>query len=326
MKKKLMNLIVLVIFLLLLFLSSFSQGQVANPSQRQRPPLGTAAPEVAVSLPDLVVTNYRMQPLQPTSKDDVRIYFDIKNVGSIPASFPNGTTIWRIEGYRDGKSLGMETRYLEVSNGMVIQPKFIIQRTTTLASAVAPVQGGPGGLSRGGPIGLSPGAYQIIVKVDPFNAVREISENNNIFVGSFNVPRFTESVKATHSSIAQRDWRLSQQNAVNAARELQNCDCVRMLVTNIETELKLSEKTMNTAEQLLGKKPINRQVADPIVADLSARRKILEDSMETIKNKRQECMTQFENFDQKANQLFNLLSSVLKAMKEMEQSTIRNIL
>lgn len=34
--------------------------------------------------------------------------------------------------------------------------------------------------------------------------------------------------------------------------------------------------------------------------------------------------TLFENFDQKANQLFNLLSTVMKSMKEMKQSVTRN--
>jgi len=35
--------------------------------------------------------------------------------------------------------------------------------------------------------------------------------------------------------------------------------------------------------------------------------------------------TMFENFDQKINQLFDILSTVLKSMKEMESSVIRNI-
>jgi len=35
--------------------------------------------------------------------------------------------------------------------------------------------------------------------------------------------------------------------------------------------------------------------------------------------------TDFENFDQKSNQLFNILSTVLKARKEMASATIRNI-
>ena len=35
---------------------------------------------------------------------------------------------------------------------------------------------------------------------------------------------------------------------------------------------------------------------------------------ETIRNKRQVATTAFQNFDQKANQLFNLLATVLKVM------------
>jgi len=36
--------------------------------------------------------------------------------------------------------------------------------------------------------------------------------------------------------------------------------------------------------------------------------------------------TTFENFDQKSNQLFNILSSVLKSTKDMQSSVTRNIL
>ena len=36
--------------------------------------------------------------------------------------------------------------------------------------------------------------------------------------------------------------------------------------------------------------------------------------------------TAFENFDQKANQLFNILSTVMKNMKEMEMGVTRNLL
>ncbi len=34
----------------------------------------------------------------------------------------------------------------------------------------------------------------------------------------------------------------------------------------------------------------------------------------------------FENFDQKANQMFNIVSTVLKAMKGMSRSVTRNML
>jgi hypothetical protein len=49
-------------------------------------------------------------------------------------------------------------------------------------------------------------------------------------------------------------------------------------------------------------------------------------TMEEIKNKREEAMTSFENFDQKANQLFNILSTVMKNMKETQQGIARNLL
>ena len=44
------------------------------------------------------------------------------------------------------------------------------------------------------------------------------------------------------------------------------------------------------------------------------------------RNKEIPFQTMFENFDQKANQLFNILSTVIKGMKEMKSSTKRNIL
>lgn len=51
----------------------------------------------------------------------------------------------------------------------------------------------------------------------------------------------------------------------------------------------------------------------------------VEAAMEEIRNKRQEYQTSFENFDQKANQLFNILSTVMKTMKEMQSAITRNI-
>jgi hypothetical protein len=51
-----------------------------------------------------------------------------------------------------------------------------------------------------------------------------------------------------------------------------------------------------------------------------------ESNRETIRNKRQMASTDFQNFDQKANQLFNLLSNVMKAMNEMRMGTVRNML
>ena len=52
----------------------------------------------------------------------------------------------------------------------------------------------------------------------------------------------------------------------------------------------------------------------------------IERFMKEVRKKRKGFATMFENFDQKANQLFNILSSVLKAMKEMNSATTRNML
>ena len=45
-----------------------------------------------------------------------------------------------------------------------------------------------------------------------------------------------------------------------------------------------------------------------------------------VRNQRQMASTAFQNFDQKANQLYNLLSSVMKAFNEMRAGTVRNML
>ena len=59
---------------------------------------------------------------------------------------------------------------------------------------------------------------------------------------------------------------------------------------------------------------------------LSNRIKGLESEQEIVRNKRQMASTAFQNFDQKTNQLYNLLSSVLKALGEMRMGTTRNML
>jgi len=54
--------------------------------------------------------------------------------------------------------------------------------------------------------------------------------------------------------------------------------------------------------------------------------KMLESMQETVRNKRQMASTSFQNLDQKVNQLYNLISSVMKNMNEMRAGTVRNML
>lgn len=66
---------------------------------------------------------------------------------------------------------------------------------------------------------------------------------------------------------------------------------------------------------------------DPEVAVSAVARQIkgLEAAMEDVKNKRQEINTAFGNLDQKTTQLYNVLSTVMKNMKEMQLGITRNI-
>jgi methyl-accepting chemotaxis protein len=52
----------------------------------------------------------------------------------------------------------------------------------------------------------------------------------------------------------------------------------------------------------------------------------VDSQQEAVRNKRQAASTSFQNFDQKANQQYNLLSSVMKSMNEMRMGTVRNML
>ena len=54
--------------------------------------------------------------------------------------------------------------------------------------------------------------------------------------------------------------------------------------------------------------------------------KQLETVQEEIRAKRQLTKTQFQNFDHKANQLFNLLVQVAKTMNEMRSASIKSML
>ena len=47
---------------------------------------------------------------------------------------------------------------------------------------------------------------------------------------------------------------------------------------------------------------------------------------EKVGTDQEKAKTAFENFDQKSNQLYSLLSSVLKSVKEMRSGVTRNIL
>ena len=70
------------------------------------------------------------------------------------------------------------------------------------------------------------------------------------------------------------------------------------------------------------------EVTKEIKRDPDIRQEIkeLEKKMEELREKRQEFETAFEDFDQKSNQLINILSTVLKAMKETQSTIARDMM
>jgi recombinational DNA repair ATPase RecF len=100
------------------------------------------------------------------------------------------------------------------------------------------------------------------------------------------------------------------------------------LTQSFETELAALAEAIAQARQVFVD-PIRNQLARRnIMSKLTSHRKTLEAIYTSIKHQRQaaETATGFESFDQKANQLFNLLNTALKSQKEMQSSVTRNIL
>ena len=109
-------------------------------------------------------------------------------------------------------------------------------------------------------------------------------------------------------------------------------DSKKVLLTrtkNTKRKLKVSTRKKNVTINLKQKPIIFKFPENKRIQTLSKLNKAIrevESMQETVRNKRQMSSTAFQNFDQKANQLYNLLSSVMKAMNEMRMGTVRNML
>ena len=93
------------------------------------------------------------------------------------------------------------------------------------------------------------------------------------------------------------------------------------------TSINIEPRTSSMVKQLPTAEPVKTSPSRRLDrAGLNDTIKEVESMQETVRNKRQMASTAFQNFDQKANQLYNLLSSVMKAMNEMRMGTVRNML
>ena len=98
---------------------------------------------------------------------------------------------------------------------------------------------------------------------------------------------------------------------------------LKVIVGMIESGRPLAEINKSGADFVRDHPDLDPAAAIKVI---SAEIKGLEAAMEAARNERQMAATAFENFDQKANQLFNILSSLMKTMSEMRAGTVRNML
>jgi len=117
----------------------------------------------------------------------------------------------------------------------------------------------------------------------------------------------------------QRPYSLARLRVALGAAEKSR---LRTLAGMIERRRPIAEVNKAAAEFVRAFPGVDPEAA---VDALAKQIKDVEKAMEELKNKRQEATTSFENFDQKANQLFNILSTVLKNMKETQSGLARNI-
>jgi len=151
-----------------------------------------------------------------------------------------------------------------------------------------------------------------------------------------------EAMRAHARAPAPQGLTESQMSSFVAKRNelVATADAALKLANGIERRVqKARRRTLTRADmESLGReaRPLNRRISQkpatgpmrkpPGPGDMNVASRDVDPNTESTRNKRQLHSTAFQNFDQKANQLYNLLSSVMKAMNEMRMGTVRNML
>jgi hypothetical protein len=291
MKRTFLGVVAIVIVGFIFVLSSSAQGQVVRPAQ----------PLPAVLLPDLVVSKISFTTI-PTIADPIMINVEIVNQGKAAAVIPTGKTLWLVT-KPNGGAVG------PASKGVTIKPRSSFSHSFGLFMAGE----------------LKPGIYDIKVTVDPENSMKESSKTNNQW--------------SLGLVVFQKNWRTLYPTLINLATELQRHYSQQEhpqsgrcgdYPSRALSELTSIRERMTAAEAFLNKRPVNSQDARSLVGKFRVHTQNLENLWNEFSDKRpriqQKYFTAFENFDQKTNQIFNLLSTVLKSQKEMQAGIIRNII
>jgi hypothetical protein len=257
---------------------------------------------------DLVVSKISSTTI-PTIADPIMINLEIMNQGEAAAVIPAGKTLWLVT-KPNGGAVG------PASKGVTIGPR------SSFSHSFRPFVAGE----------LKPGIYDIKVTLDPENSVRELSKTNNQL--SLALVVFQENWRTLYSTLINLATEFhkhysQQEHPQSSPGTGQRGSCGDFPNRSL-VELKLIRERMNVAEAFLNIRPVNSLDARSAVEKLGIHTRNLENLTAEfrgmIPNIRQRYFTAFENFDQKANQLFNLLSTVIKNQKEMQAGIKRNML
>lgn len=186
-------------------------------------------------------------------------------------------------------------------------------------------------LSPGGDvIFVKPGTYQIDGTEEWISLIREGEERNQAFLLAAQPVTHTESLDAplVLSLGGEEDihlialflndrsglWVTGSYSGIRA----------RSAKTALHTKQRFLQGKMNSMSP--SNKPGRSSGKQQDRKGLKNALKEVESMQEQVRNKRQMASTAFQNFDQKLNQQYNLLSSVLKALNEMRMGAVRNMM
>lgn len=148
------------------------------------------------------------------------------------------------------------------------------------------------------------------------DSIRQTNEDKKYFLiklQEYNT--MAEALSDYLSELVEESQRLSDQAS---GAKYPEKETIKIEVKTFDTT------TLNASGQAVQQGPSRTETVDR--ASLNDTIKDVESMQETVRNKRQMASTAFQNFDQKSNQLYNLMSSVLKVMNEMRSGTTRNML
>ncbi|MBC8145060.1 MAG: hypothetical protein H7X80_05700 [bacterium] len=141
-------------------------------------------------------------------------------------------------------------------------------------------------------------------------SIKQMQEDKKFYLAKLNA--HNEAAKALSDELVELTAASASLAAAEKGPEEDNAPCTLPACVQFKAKY----------DAILAKRRASGLPSKPLAAirtrgDLSQRMRELEAQQEEIRNKRTQDQTAFQNFDQKTNQLMNMLSSIVKEMADM---------